>query len=69
MALSLVDNKCYPKCLNGYLEDSVDPRICWKVRDPKLSKEMRDIVLRVGEMRRIRLPEIEIDEFEERVTT
>ena len=29
-----------------------------KVREPKLSEQMRDIVLRVGEMRRIRLPEL-----------
>lgn len=28
-----------------------------------------DIVVRVGEVRHIRLPELEIDEFDDRVTT
>jgi hypothetical protein len=40
-----------------------------KVREPKLSEQKRDIVLRVGELRRIRLPEVEIDEFYQRVAT
>ena len=39
------------------------------VTEPKLTDKMRDIVVRVGEVSRIRLPELEIDEFDDRLTS
>ena len=40
-----------------------------KVREPVMREQMSDIVVMVGEVRRTRLPELEIDEFDERSTT
>ena len=40
-----------------------------KVREPMMREQMSDIVVMVGEVRRTRLPELEIDEFDERSTT
>ena len=39
------------------------------VLETKLRDKIRNIVVRVGEVKRTRLPDLEIDEFDDRVTT